>query len=547
MRLDLKILYGGVFLIISFILVTKLDILENPFLLNNYNVDLVKVISTNVSIIGTIFAITISLTLLGFQYLSQNISSRIVDSFFKSRFITGMIVLYIFSILFNAFVLSFLQNQFFVYISYILLALCLTYLVSYMYFMIDHLQPQKILEEIEKRMSKKDYRDINHTVLEQTVIKAIRNNDFPTFSKSSELLFKRQKYFLDELLSKEITSDWGYEARHIDAENISYYFLRMENQIYFEIIKERNELFLNYYIKNIKEIHVLLLKLMAIRPYREIRDHFNDIGFRIIELKLHGTYDYYCRLLKEISVEEFNNLPNGDLLIEFQDKIENFNNLTKNEQDKRTLGHIIFGYFEYDRLKFLSELSKEAMDIKAKHINSMINYTLSDLIIFSIKKTTNKKMRFFLMRSILEKLKEIYLGSIDKGAVSEYLTYPLNSMLRDITDEETINTIGLMIAKYCCFANIEGAKTGYYSFNLGYDGRVFVTEKRFEKIMDEITDCMITIFKISLKNEKLKPYKDHIVNDLYSFRDWGNHHNEKVRLKVDKIIKRYGLKSKKIF
>jgi len=549
LNLELKILFWTIVAVIVFIAISNLSIMRSFFFSNNLD-NTGQVVSTNAKIIATIFAITISLTLLGFQYLSQNISPKILYSFFKSKFITIMIIVYIFSIVFNIFVLTFLEGVIYGYFSFLLLSFCVLYLVSYLYYIINYLQPRSIIKRIEKEISKTTYIDENYEILEQVIIKSIRNNEAFSYKESLDLLFDRQSNFLKKLFDKPITD---YDTRHSDAERIVYYFFRYENSFYFEIIKQKNQTFLVYYLSKLKDLHVILLQLMAIRPYREIRDHFNDIGEDIVELKLKGATDYYSRSLREISKEEFNNIPSGNTFFEFQDHPKFYKELNKNEKTKNTLGHIMYHYFQYDRLTFLVDLYKAAIGKKASNIVLFIKITLDDLLMLAIKKDDNKKMRMWLVNSLLNSLKTIHESSLEKKGDTEYFGfYQLHNIIEDLKDEETINTVGTLIADYYCHSKIETVKNDERGaifkaiFNLGVDGRSLVYKNGFDKIVDKIVDTLGTILKISIKNNKLKKIsRDSVARELFSIRDWNSHKNKKIKERINKIIKEHNLKLKK--
>lgn len=92
-----KILIFSVLLIIAFIVLTVLNIFPS---FNEIEMP-INVLTTNAQILATIFAITISLTLIGLQYLSQSLTPRIMELFLKSKFIYGLLLSYVFSIAAN--------------------------------------------------------------------------------------------------------------------------------------------------------------------------------------------------------------------------------------------------------------------------------------------------------------------------------------------------------------------------------------------------------------------------------------------------------------
>lgn len=561
-ELEYKILLGSGVLIVAFLI---LAYVKYPHLLFNELETSTDVLTTNAQILATIFAITISLTLLGLQYLSQSLTPRILGSFIRSKFIAGLLISYIFSIAVNIFVLSFpkvIEPTKFIYWSYLLLIWCVLYLTSYLFYMIRKIQPTGVLDEIEKQIPLDYDRVIIYKFnqrlidvpdeqdkfidLEQILIKTIRNNDFFSYIDYLKLLFKKQITFLENIYKKGPNDEQGYNQMHHDAEAISLYFLRIHKQIYFEILREKNERFLLHYVNGLSEIIKILLKLKAIRPLREINDHFNDVGLQIIDKKLHSTFGFYCQLLDDVAKEEFQNVPSGNLFLEFQDKMVPLNSLPKKEQDERVLGHIIYDYFSYNRLKFFEELSMKASDRGYEDIVVSVKHSLSELLDMAIKKDDNKKMRFWLVSGILNSLKKIHDYSLTKNIdVPFFGLLQLHYKIESIKDEETINSLGILITKYYCDGAINTTKRDYYSavFHLGIDGRSLVSE--YPQITEIIVDSLIECLKIVTKDKKFRNINtDMVAKELNSIQVWNKHKHKKIEDKIDEAFKKYKVKIK---
>lgn len=560
-ELEHKILFCGMLIVVFLILVYA----KYPNLLVSDFENSTDILTTNAQILATIFAITISLTLLGLQYLSQSLTPRILGSFIRSKFIAGLLLSYIFSIAVNIFVLSFpkvIEPTRFVYWSYLLLIWCVLYLTSYLFYMIRKIQPTSVLGEIEKQIPldydrliiyKFNQRLINvpdeqdkFIDLEQIIIKTIRNNDFFSYIDCLKLLFKKEITFLENIYKNGPNDEQGYDQMHHDAEAISLYFLRIHKQIYFEILREKNERFLLHYVNGLSEIIKILLKLKAIRPLREINDHFNDVGSQIIDKKLHSTFRFYCRLLGDVAKEEFRNIPSGNLFLEFQDKMEPFNSLPKKEKDERVLGQIIFDYFSYNRLKFLEELSMKASDRGYEDIVVSVKQSLSELLDMAIKKDDNKKMQLCLVRGILNSLKKIHDYSLTKNIdVPFFGLLELHYKVESIKDEETINSLGILITKYYCDGTINTAKSDYYSavFHLGIDGRFLVSE--YPQITEIIIGSLIECLKIVIKDKKFRHINtDMVVKELNSIKVQNKHKHKKIEDKIDEAFEKYKVKIK---
>lgn len=560
-KIEFKILFGGCVFIFIFLIIAYV----RP---NAFSYDSEKssdVLTTNANILATIFAITISLTLLGIQYLSESLTPRILDLFMKSKFIAGLLLSYFISISFNMFVVSFpkiIDPKKFVYFSYLFLIWCILYLTSYLFYMIRNIQPTSLLKEIEKQIPwdydrtiiyKFNQRLINlpdeqdkFIDLEQIVIKTIRNNDFFSFRACLDILFKKQIFFLDNILIIVPDNGRGYDQIHSDAESISGYFLRIQKQIYYEILREKNERFLLHYAKEIVEIIKLLLKLKAIRPLRELNDHFNDIGLQIIDKKFHSTFQFYCRLLDDVAKNEFLNIPSGTQLSQFQDQMTPFNTLSKKERDEDVLGSIIYDYFSFNRLKFFEDFSEKASNTGYEDIIISVQNSLYELLDRAIKKNDNKKMQNWLIVYILNSLEKIHDYSLKNRIDTKFFgLLGLHDLIESLKDEDTINSIGIPITKYYCKAAINTAKNDYNSgiIELGVDGRFLVSKypQITEIIVDSLTECLKIV---SEDNKFNKINKEMVVNMLDSIKIWNKSKHKNIENKIEKAFIKYKVKIK---
>ncbi len=560
-RLESKILLGSGVLIFIFLIVNYFY----PNLFFNNSEKPSDILTTNANILATIFAITISLTLLGLQYISESLTPRIVRSFIKSKFITGLLLSYIFSILINIFVISFpkiIEARNFVYFSYLLLIWCIFYLVSYLFYMIRKIQPTSALYEIEKQIPVGYDKIIIHKFnqkllnvpdeqdkfidLEQIIIKTIRNNDFFSFIACLNLLFKKQITYLENIYKEGPNDEQGYEQIHNNADAISLYFLRISKQIYFEILREKNERFLLHYTHELIKIITLLLKLKAISPLRDINDNFNDIGFQIIEGRFQSIFGNYGHFLNKVAKEEFLNIPSGNLFLEFHDGLVPLNNLPKKERDERFLGHMIYDYFSYDRLKFFEKFSMKAADNGYKDIIVSVKHLLFELLDMAIKKDDNNKMRIALVMDILDSLKKIHDYSLTKNINVDFFgLLQLQDIIESLKDEATINSVGILTSKYYCEGTINLIKKDYYFglSELGIQGRVLVS--KYPLITEIVVDSLIESLKIVSEDNKFKKInKEMVVNELNSIKKWNKPKHKNIEDKIDKAFIKYKVKIK---
>lgn len=113
-----------------------------------------------------VFAIVISLTLMGIQFASQEYTHRVMNTYLQSYMLWSMMASYLFTVLFNLFLVAFLKqpiNTVYTDISLILQSLCLILLIPHFVIAVFHLKPDYTINrlfnsiDVEYLLSMKEY------------------------------------------------------------------------------------------------------------------------------------------------------------------------------------------------------------------------------------------------------------------------------------------------------------------------------------------------------------------------------------------------------
>lgn len=103
-----------------------------------------------------VFAIVISLTLMGIQFASQEYTHRVMNTYMQSFMLWSMMGSYLFTVLFNLYMTAFIQqpiNTVYADISIMLQSLCLILLIPHFIFAVFHLKPDytiyRLLDSID--------------------------------------------------------------------------------------------------------------------------------------------------------------------------------------------------------------------------------------------------------------------------------------------------------------------------------------------------------------------------------------------------------------
>jgi len=98
-----------------------------------------------------VFAIVISLTLMGIQFASQEYTHRVMNTYLQSYMLWSMMASYLFTVLFNLYLVAFLKqpiNTVYTDISLLLQSLCLILLIPHFVIAVFHLKPDYTINRL---------------------------------------------------------------------------------------------------------------------------------------------------------------------------------------------------------------------------------------------------------------------------------------------------------------------------------------------------------------------------------------------------------------
>jgi hypothetical protein len=180
--------------------------------------------SVGVDALAGVLAIVISVTLMAVQFSSQEYTQRIMDTYIKSVIFWLLIGIYLFTILFNVFLLHWLKNQIdpfnikLLNISILLTMLCFMLLIPYFLFTMKQLRPKNIISKALMQVDKKFIKillqkkyDVDHIQLVSDIIQKSQKSKDPItrfgVSKLSECY--------DRLIYKENDCWYLFDIDHV--------------------------------------------------------------------------------------------------------------------------------------------------------------------------------------------------------------------------------------------------------------------------------------------------------------------------------------------
>lgn len=155
-RLEKIIPLGLLFLCAVAIVLRVIGVL--PHILASGELDMSRTIFVDAGIGGllAVFAIVISLTLMGIQFASQEYTHRVMNTYLSSVMLWTMMLSYLFTVLYNLYMTAFLDTpvkSVFADVSIILQTLCLVLLVPHFVIAVFHLKPDYTINRILRSLN----------------------------------------------------------------------------------------------------------------------------------------------------------------------------------------------------------------------------------------------------------------------------------------------------------------------------------------------------------------------------------------------------------
>ena len=486
-----KLEYGILF--IGSILIMILPVL---FLNLHLNITTNKeILNTIVQILATIFAISISLTILLVQNISKYITPLIIKSYIRRSYIVGLLLTYCISILcITLFSMTDLSNSTFTYyISFIALLWSLVYVVSYLFFMTNNFRITDVVNWVSSKIPTEYTDEITKNdifkELEEIILKAIENNDSKAFEKSIECLYSKYRNLIESIDQIKVCNDSDSIHRFQKMNDFDTYFVKIDRLIWAEVKKKNNGHMTMFYLGEINSCFQQILKNKLAEKYTTLifsfTDNFKDAGFTIINegLYLINRYDVF---LRKYMINLLNNT----------DKIPQSEALFRQKE--------IYDIF-IDLLKHYENLSIRSLEDNKKEIIIMAKSNLTELISSVI---TNKKgdLKIDLVEKIIDSLKNIHIECLKNNMNLGYFYFYKaphgpSYLFRGIKVD--INDILPIIIKEYCDSLIVSAEKGYeiYSEELKTIAKEHIKDN--PKIAMTLINCCIRLKEICKNDDKI--------------------------------------------
>lgn len=245
------------------------------------------IISDIVQILATVLAVTVSLSILGLEYMSRTLTPKVTLYIFNSRFVKGLLAAYIICIVGNLGFLIYIspaRERLFVVISIATLLFCLLYLLAYYYFLLNMLQPDKQLRYLRQEVTRLfDHRleqvnSAEYELLDPTDVLVDLNVIL------TQLVQRRNTYLFEEwlnlfedqylkLLSDSQKIPPSSDERNQASKTVIAHFNDLETDLYDQLRETESQIMTSNYIGHLSTVVTWCLKNGLVTPRGELPRH----------------------------------------------------------------------------------------------------------------------------------------------------------------------------------------------------------------------------------------------------------------------------------
>lgn len=525
-----------------------------PHVYSNYT-DPASTLATYSQLLTTIFAITVSITLLGIQYLAQRYTPRSIRQYFSDPFFAGFIGVYLFAISLNLLVTSFPQlapSSLFVFPSFLLLLFCLFYLVAYPFNVIKKLQPSETLKRIDASVPKNLFETVTENrfwsnsvsdsekepfiVLEQFIIQSVRNNDYVSFVKSLDYLMRVILDLIEEA-KKEHESKKDLDLLASRTDSILDFSYRLLEQMRTEVFGTRNGLFILTLLYRVERIIVWLHSAKGIRALGDAYDLYEAIGRDSIKADFEFLANEYCRSVERLTKVEMKSTE-VELTPFVLQQVDEYSKLTDAQKKELTFNEIMYEYFESRRLGNLVETVRTTSEKGFRFAIFCLMSTFMD-IYEKLIELKNPQMQRALFQRVMWSLNEAYrYASARNIHESHAVLGRLSYKVEDIEKHGLPIGYSEFLARGFCELSLLNIEKDDYDalWTLGSQGRVLV--EKYPSVALIILETLgKALEKVSRGRNFEKLNAQNIKKEIESVQKWNKNNHKAIKEKVDQLLK----------
>ncbi len=267
---------------------------------DEFDISLTLLMDAGVGTLVSVFSIVISLSLMGVQTASQEYTHRIMKTYLKSYMLWSMFVIYIGTVLYNIYMVAFLQNvpnTLYSDIAVLLISLCLVMLIPHFLIELAYLKPDSIIDILLKTVDRDYIAQVARAFEQREQIDDSDDRLLPAVEIIEKCIGKGDRATVRVALD----SMFGSFTRNVDSRNensVAKYFLDYFLRIGREALIEKDD---DSLIQVLGIMRNISIKVTSPEITKAVIEDVSDIGLGAAKEEFDGTVVQMIDSLKKIA------------------------------------------------------------------------------------------------------------------------------------------------------------------------------------------------------------------------------------------------------
>jgi hypothetical protein len=505
-------------------------------------------------ILTTILAISVSLLIVGLQFISESYTPRALKTFFEDPLFIGYLTVYAASIflILTSLAVGFVPLQTFRVYAVFVTVFCVVYLLVLLFRIPSLLRPSYVIQRLGMKVPRHFCQDLvkrkgrsllgmeDETLLaiDQTVIRSIVQDELQAFVAGLRCLNSVLRKFLVQTERDLNVAEKKKEIR----ESPSYvfeYFLTFYRRMVWQSLSHARQEHLMYLCQSLEDHMAHLHRLKAFRAFRYVAEVYDYAGLTAMDQRLITFAEHFSGSLNRLVKVQVSIL--DEPLSPFDDSATRWTELSEEERDLRSVRSIMSDLFIQDRIKFLSRLAETAA---ARGLDSMVSscmFIFSEVLDKTLSLQPVGKRRIFTW-SVMQALVDTHKKCLRSGINSTtFTTHMLHYKIETMKDPADVAEFGHYIATEYARMAILSIEHGFYDelWEWGVNGRYLVkSHPDLAIVIVDVLEKGLKIMKPKITRENAWYYMQ-ARKDLQSLRNWDDHPHKKIKRRIDKVLAKY--------
>jgi hypothetical protein len=505
-------------------------------------------------ILTTILAISVSLLIVGLQFISESYTPRALKTFFEDPLFIGYLAVYatsIFSIL-ASLAVGFVPLQTFRVCAVFVTVFCVVYLLVLLFRIPSLLRPSYVIQRLGMKVPKHFCEDLvkregrsllgmedeSLLAIDQTVIRSIVQDELQAFLAGLRYLNSVLRKFL--IQTERILN--AVEKKKEIRESPSYvfeYFLTFYRRMVWQSLSHARQEHLMYLCQSLEDHMVHLHRLKAFRAFGYVAEVYDYAGLTAVDQRLITFAEYFSRSLNRLTKVQLSLL--DEPLFPFEEPLRPWAELSEEQRDLKTVRSIMSDFNLRNRIEFLSHLAETAAARKLDSTVSSCMFIFAEALDKTLSLQPIGKRRVFTT-SVMQALVDTHKKCLQSGINSTtFTTHMLHYKIERMKDPADVAEFGHYIATAYARMAILSIEHGFYDelWEWGVNGRYLVrSHPDLAIVVVDVLEKALKIMKPKITRENVWFYMQ-ARKDLQSLRSWDDPPHKKIKRRIARVLEKY--------